>query len=85
MMNDTDPEIAKLVRQRLLERSGAERIMMGSRMFDAAKTMIVASLPQGLTPLEIKEQLCQRLYGNEIDVGAFIQHLRSREQLKLLK
>jgi len=84
-MNDTAPEIARLVRQRMLERSGAERMLMGSQMFDTAKTMIVASLPDGLTPLEIKEQLCRRLYGDEIDVDAFIQHLRLREQLKVLK
>ena len=48
-MNDTEPEITELVRQRLLERSGTERIMMGSQMFDLAKAMIVASLPEGLT------------------------------------
>ncbi len=81
-MNDTDPQIAELVRRRLLERSGAERLIMGSRMFDAAKAMILASFPQGLTPLEIKEHLCERLYGNEIDVAAFVRHLRSREQAK---
>ena len=84
-MNDTDPEIAEIVRRRLLERSGVERMMMGSRMFDVAKAMIVASLPQGLTPLEIKEKLCERLYGNEIDVQAFVSHLRSLEQRKALK
>lgn len=78
-MNDTDPEIARIVRRRLLERSGTERIIMGSQMFDLAKAMIVASLPEGLTPLEIKEQLCRRLYGDEVDVDAFIQHLRSKE------
>lgn len=81
-MNDTDPEIARLVRHRLLARSGVERMIMGSRMFDAAKTMIMASLPPGLTPLEVKEQLCRRLYGDEIDVDAFVRHLRSREQRK---
>ena len=81
-MNDTEPEIARLVRQRMLERSGTERIMMGSEMFDLAKAMILASLPPGLTPLEIKEQLCRRLYGDEIDVEAFIQHLREIEELK---
>ena len=27
-MNDTDPQIAKLVRRRLLERSAAERVLM---------------------------------------------------------
>jgi hypothetical protein len=39
--------------------------------------MILASFPDGLTELEIKARLCERLYGNEIDVGAFVQHLRS--------
>jgi hypothetical protein len=48
-MNDTSREIAALVRRRLLERSGAERVSMGSRMFDVAKTMILASFPDGLT------------------------------------
>lgn len=76
-MNDTDPRIAELVRRRLLERSGAERVLMGSRMFDVAKAMVLASLPEGLTDIEIKARLCERLYGDEIDAHAFLQHLRS--------
>ena len=76
-MNDTDPQIAEIVRRRLLERSGAERILMGSRMFDAAKAMVLASFPDGLTDIEIKVRLCERLYGDEIDVSAFLYHLRS--------
>ena len=76
-MNDTDPRIRELVRRRLLERSGAERGLMGSRMFDVATPMMLASFPDGLTDIEIKARLCQRLYGDEIDVSAFLQHLRS--------
>ena len=76
-MNDTDPEIAKLVRRRLLERSGAERVLMGSQMFDVAKAMVLASFPDGLDEIEINARLCERLYGDEIDVNAFRQHLRS--------
>jgi hypothetical protein len=76
-MNDTDPQIAELVRHRLLERSGAERMLMGSQMFDVAKAMILASFPEGLTDLDIKARLCERLYGNEVDVRSFLQHLRS--------
>ena len=76
-MNDTDPEIAELVRRRLLERSGAERVLMGSRMFDVAKTIVLASFPEGLSETEIKARLCERLYGDEVDVIAFRQHLRS--------
>lgn len=76
-MNDTDPHIAEIVRRRLLERSGAERVLMGSRMFDAAKAMVLASFPEGLTDIEVKGRLCERLYGDEIDVRGFVQHLRS--------
>ena len=75
-MNDTDPQIAELVRRRLLERSGAERVLMGSRMFDVARAMVLASFPGGLTDVEIKARLCERLYGDEVNVSAFLQHLR---------
>ena len=62
-MNDTSPEIAKLVRQKLMARSGSERFVMGARMFDAARTMVLASLPAGISQDELKRQLFQRIYG----------------------
>jgi hypothetical protein len=74
-MNDTTPEIAAIVRERLLARSGAERVVMGSQMFDVARTMILASFPPGLSEIETKRRLCERLYRNEVDVDAFINHL----------
>jgi hypothetical protein len=62
-MTDTSPEIAELVRQKLMARSGEERFLMGVRMFDAAREMALASLPAGLSAEEFKRQLFQRLYG----------------------
>jgi hypothetical protein len=62
-MNDTSPEIAELVRQKLMSRSGSERFVMGTRMFDAARAVVLASLPSDLAPQELKRQLFQRLYG----------------------
>jgi hypothetical protein len=81
-VNDTDPQIARLVRERLMKRSGAERMLMGSQMFDVAKTMTLASLPEGLSEIEIKERLCERLYGDEVDVRAFVDHLRFLSESK---
>ena len=78
-MNDTDPQIAELVRHRLLERSGAERVMMASGMFEAAKAMVLASLPTGLTEIEIKRLLVERFYGDEVDARGFIEHLTRHE------
>jgi len=62
-MNDTPPEIAELVRQKLMARSGSERFVMGAQMFDAARAMVLASLPSGLSPDELKRELFRRLYG----------------------
>lgn len=65
-MNDTSPEIAEMVRKRLMERSGAERFLMGTRMFDAARSMILASLPPGLPEADRKRLLFERLYGTPL-------------------
>jgi len=62
-MNDTPPEIAEMVWKRVMALSGAERMAMGSRSFDAARAMVLASLPKDLPPLELKRQLFQRIYG----------------------
>ena len=62
-MNDTSPEIAELVRQKLMARSGSERFVMGVRMFDAARTVVMASLAPELSAAEKRRQLFQRLYG----------------------
>jgi len=79
-MNDTDPKIAELVRQRMLERSGAERVMMASGMFETAKAMVLASLPAGLTEIEIKGLLVERIYGDEVDARAFVEHLKTLQK-----
>ena len=74
-MNDTTPEIAAIVRERLLSRPGAERVLIGSRMFDVARTIALASFPSDLSEIETKLRLCERLYGNEVNVEAYIEHL----------
>src|SRR5690349_14230239 len=80
-MNDTTPNIAALVRERLLSRTGVERVVMGSRMFDVARAMALASFPPGLSEVERKGRLCERLYGNEVDVEAYIEHLLKKRGL----
>jgi len=62
-MNDTSPEVAELVRQKLMARSGSERFVMGTRMFDAARAVVLASLPAELSPDDLRRQLFLRIYG----------------------
>ncbi|MCI0664913.1 MAG: hypothetical protein L0220_27935 [Acidobacteria bacterium] len=79
-MNDTSPEIAARVREWLMACSGTERMMMGSRMFDAARDIVLASFPPGLSEIEIKARLCERMYGAEVDLEGFIANLRAIRQ-----
>jgi len=62
-MNDTPPEIEAMVREMMLARSGEERFLMGALMFDAAREIIIASLPQNLAPMEFRRRLFARIYG----------------------
>jgi hypothetical protein len=62
-MNDTPPEIEAMVREMIMKRSGEERLIMGARMFDAAREMVIASLPANLPPEEFKSRLFERIYG----------------------
>ena len=65
-MSDTSPEIAEMVRARLMQRSGAERFRMGVEMFEAARRMVLASLPAGLSEIERRGLLFERLYGSPL-------------------
>ena len=50
-------------------------------MFEAARNMILASFPAGLSEIEIRRRLCERLYGDEVNVEDFIQSLlKAREK-----
>jgi hypothetical protein len=63
-VNDTSPEIAALLRRRYAEMDPVDRFMIGVQMFETARVFVLASLPPGLTPLEQRRRLCERLYGD---------------------
>ena len=65
-MTDTSPEVTEMVRARLMALSGAERFLMGVQMFDAARRMVLASLPADLTESERKRRLFERLYNEAL-------------------
>jgi hypothetical protein len=65
-MTDTPPEIDAMVRDRLMALPGTERFLMGVRMFDAARRMVLASLPTGLSEAERKRLLFERIYGEPL-------------------
>jgi hypothetical protein len=67
-VTDTQPEIERMVRDKIMARSGEERFVMGARMFESAREMAKASLPRGLSETEQRRQLFKRIYGQELDI-----------------
>jgi hypothetical protein len=67
-MTDTPQEIERIVRDKLMARSGEERFVMGAQMSESAREMVKASLPRGLSEAEHRRQLFKRLYEKEIDI-----------------
>jgi hypothetical protein len=66
-MNDTTPEIAERVQEMMMARTGAERLIMGSAMFDLARKIVLASLPKDLSDEELKRRLFERIYGQPLE------------------
>ena len=64
-MNDTSPEIEKMLREKYMSLSGFERVQIGSSMFESAKKIVEYSLPKELSQLEKKIQMFLRFYGHE--------------------
>ena len=65
-MEETPPEIAEMLRTVFMALSGAERFKIGCVWFHAARHMILASLPPGLSETERKRMLYRRIYGEEL-------------------
>ncbi len=64
-MNDTSPEIAAMIQDRLMAKTGEERFLMGVRMHEAARRMVMASFPPGISDEQRKKLLFERFYGGE--------------------
>jgi len=70
-MTDTSPEIERMVRNKIIARSGEERFIMGAEMFDSAREMVKASLPKNLSETERRRLLFKRLYGKELKIESY--------------
>ena len=66
-MNDTSPEVERLMRARYSAMSGEERFLIGIRMFDVARAIVISSLPSGLAERDLRREVCRRFYGDLAD------------------
>jgi hypothetical protein len=69
-VNDTSPEIERMVRKRYAEMEPVQRLLIGVSMFESARAIALASFPPGLSPLDLRRQLCDRLYPG-LSAGAY--------------
>lgn len=63
-MQDTTPEFQRLVEAGFARLAPEERVRMCTEMFDTARALAVASMPEDLDPAERRFRLCERLYGD---------------------
>ena len=82
-MNDTPPHVEERYRAMLMQRTGAERLIMGCAMRDTARAFVEASLreqnPQA-TEATIRKGLFLRFYGHEFDAPSRARILAAIEQ-----
>ena len=62
-MNDTHPEIEIMLREKYMQMTGAERVLIGARMYDTARAIVLSSLPKNISELERRRLLYERFYG----------------------
>jgi hypothetical protein len=65
-MTDTQESIASVMRSRLQELSGEERLCMGFAMFDFAKMLVLSSLGKS-SETDTKKMILLRFYGTDLD------------------
>lgn len=61
-MNDTAPEIAAYVNSRYAEMRPETRFLIGIRMFDTARELVEASIPESISGTDRRRAICRRLY-----------------------
>ena len=66
-MNDTAPEIAAYVDSRYAAMSPESRFLIGIRMFDTARELMDASIPDAIKGVDRRRAICRRLYPALVD------------------
>ena len=69
-MNDTSPEIEKMVAERYKLMTPDRRMRIASSMFETARAIIESSLPLNLTRRERRLAFAKRLYAGELPDAA---------------
>lgn len=62
-MNDTSSDVEKMLRDRYMQLSGSERVIIGAGMYETARKIVLSSFPKDLPEQEKRRLLYERFYG----------------------
>jgi hypothetical protein len=71
-MNDTSPEMERIVTERYRRMTPDERMRIASSMFETARKLIESSLPANMTTRERRLAFARRLYEGELPEAALL-------------
>ena len=71
-MNDTSPEMERIVTERYRRMSPDERMRIASSMFETARKIVESSLPPGMGRKERRLAWARRLYEGELPEKALL-------------
>jgi hypothetical protein len=71
-MNDTTPEMERMVTERYRRMTPIQRMKIASSMFETARAIIESSLPLNLTGKERRLAFARRLYAGELPEAALL-------------
>ena len=60
---DTPAHLNNLLFQKMMEKSGPERLVIGCQMTDTARELVWSGIPKNLTEPERRQVFFQRFYG----------------------
>lgn len=63
---DTPADLNQHLFDRMMEKSGAERLAIGCRMTDAARELVWSGIPQNLPLIERRQIFLQKFYGESL-------------------
>lgn len=73
-MNDTSPEMERIVNERYRQMTPEERMRIASDMFDVARKIVESSLPPDLSRRERRLAWARRMYEGELPEKALIAY-----------
>jgi hypothetical protein len=65
---DTPPDLNAHLFRKMLEKSGAERLIIGCRMGDSARQLVWSGIPKELPEPERRQLFLSRYYGHQLEI-----------------